>query len=75
MATDGLYTGSYDYNETTNKTEFVKYEDISTIDEAMSNNYDEYGQYNWYFKSANGHLTEIFIDFNGVNGEYTIGVN
>jgi len=75
LSTDGLYTGSYDYDETTNKTVFVKDEDITTLDEAMTMGYGEYAQYTWYYKSANGHLTEIFIDFNGVNGEYTIGVN
>lgn len=75
LSTEGLFTGVYDFDEVSNKTVFVKGDDITTLEDAKEMGSDGYAQYIWFYKSSNGSITEVFIDYDNNKGEYTIGID
>lgn len=55
--------------------DFVKGDEYKTLDETITVQYDDYVEYEWYFKSENGSNVHVYVENDMVKGIYKIGIN
>lgn len=72
LSVNGIYSGKVDVDEESYKPVFFKKGDLANLAEAKISEMADYKQYQWFYKSNEDVVTEVFVDYNTAKNEYTI---
>lgn len=75
LSSEGLFHGTYEFNEVEYEMAFVKGEDINSLEDAIFSEIQGYTQYHWYYKNSRGAIVEVFMDCDEDKGAIGIGVD